>query len=234
MPSGLHSKWVRGNLIHYVDREDKWVAGIGPTAKHFFEDFAQPNIDAGLLQGWANTVTEVGSGNSTHLPKAVEGKLGILRWDGDTNAGDGIQSQLLCETWKLEAGKPLYFGVHWSVSETLMSDMVLGLCITDTTLTTGMTDGVYFRSVDNSMDLTCVTEKGSSETESASVATLVGNTFLTTEFFFGGDGCVRFYVDDVLAATHTTNIPDTEYLTVSIAYFNGLGGPYLHDGIDVD
>ena len=228
-----HSKWVNGNLVFYTARRDEWIYAMGPDVKQFIEDFAQPNLDAALLQGWTNTAVEGGTGTSTHIAKTGDGKLGVLRWDAAANENDGLQSQLLCETFKLATDKPMYFGAHWAITEKTQSDAILGICITDTSVIASVSDGVYFMTNDGDANLDVVTEKDSSATTTDTGVDLVDGAFVTTEFFFDGAGTIRFYVDGTLVATHTTTIPDDEYLTATIAYLNGAA-TMQHDGVDVD
>ena len=55
--------------------------------------------------------------------------------------------------------------------------------------------------------LTCLSEKASAETTTVSTVTLVDATYAKLRVEIDGVSTARFYVDDVLVATHTTNIP---------------------------
>ena len=124
--------------------------------------------------------------------------------------------QVTKEAFKLASGKPCYFGAKFMISDATESDFIVGLCITDTTLLGGLTDGVYFRKVDGATDVKFVIEKDSAETESAALLTAVKDTYMTLEFFFDGTN-IDAYVNGVLQTRLAmTNLPDDEEITPSI------------------
>jgi hypothetical protein len=93
------------------------------------------------------------------------------------------------------------------------TDLFAGFCIADTTLEAGLSDGIYFRLVDESAVLSLVLEKGSAET-TAEIATLADATDYMLELFIDGS-YVYAYVDGTLAAsvaTSNTNFCNTEDL----------------------
>lgn len=163
------------------------------------------------------TVTEVGTG-SRALGDAAGGALVVTNAaaDDDTN-----QLQKTGEAFKFATGKPCWFEARLKVSDPTQADLLVGLAITDTTLIGGNTDGANFRLTDGSAALSFVTEKNSTETTTAAVATLVANTYVRLGIFFDGAGSVYAYVDGVLVATHTTNVCDDEELRISFAHQNG-------------
>ncbi|RLC82297.1 MAG: hypothetical protein DRJ03_19225, partial [Chloroflexi bacterium] len=115
---------------------------------------------------------------------------------------------------------PCYFGIRFKVNDADQVDFLAGLCITDTTLLGGMSDGVYFQTVDESATLTLEIEKDSSAT-SGSVHTLVDDTWVIAEFYFDGT-YVDSYIDGTLQTRlAVTNLPDDEELTVSLALLTG-------------
>lgn len=234
----LHSRWENGELVFYDgatkiiavpknDLQDKFVevpSLIGLNQKvsyEYFEDFMSSDAAAdGTIGGWTVTLVEAGAGETTlGLSSADVG--GVLVITADANEDDGANCQLNGEAFKLATGKKAYFGAKVKWNESTQSDFLVGLCITDTTLLGGMTDGVYFRKVDGSTDVKFVTEKDSTETESAAILTAANDTWAALEFYFDGAGTIKAYVNGTLAATHTTNIPDDENLTVSVAFLNG-------------
>jgi hypothetical protein len=116
----------------------------------------------------------------------------------------------------------VYFGINFQVSDATQSDMLVGICITDTTLLGGMTDGVYFECLDGSTDINFVLEKDSTETTSAAaVGTLADATNITLEFFFDGTNIDAYVNGVVQTRLATTNLPDDEQLTPSIAFLAG-------------
>lgn len=216
---GMHSRWVGGNLIYFDTAPYRWLDGWGPSLCKFVENFVGTPTDDTTGMPTAFTCTAVGS--STAVNAATAGG-GLLITTGATE-NDGINAQVKGEAFKLVAGKPLYFGIRLKVSEATQSDLLVGLCITDTDLLGGMSDGVYFRKVDGSTDVKVVVEKDSTETESAAVLT-ADTSFHILELFWDG-AALTAYVDGVAVATPVlTNLPSDEELTPSVQFLAGATG----------
>lgn len=215
---------VSGNLV-YIDRAAhmrRVIDAIGPDVIKYVNDFESSGMLAAAADappGWVVTLVEGGAGESTiTAPDAVGGAL-LLTTDAADN--DGINMQLDGESFELTSDQKLvYFGIRLRSGEATQSDFLVGLCITDTDLLGGMTDGVFFRKVDGSTSVAVVTEKDSSETETAAVLTFAAATDYTLEFFFDGSS-VEFFVDGVSVARHTLTIPDDEALTPSVHFLSG-------------
>ena len=98
--------------------------------------------------------------------------------------------------------------------------MIVGLQITDTT-PTNVTDGIFFQKIDGTADLTLEVEKDSVATSTV-VGTLVDDTYVTVGFFYDGLETIEVFLNDSLAGKSvTTNLPDDEALTISLAVVNG-------------
>jgi len=181
-----------------------------PAVGHiFFDDFQEFRL-AGTDIGWINTETGAG----TELIGDAAGGVLIL-----TNAvadNDSHELQWNGEQFKLATGKPLWFEARIKVNESIQHDLLIGLCITDTTLIDGHSDGVYFGKDDGDQNINFVTNKNTTPTSTDTTADLADDTWVRLGFFFDGAGSVFAYVNGVLKATHTTNIPDDEELAVSI------------------
>lgn len=213
---------VAGNLV-YIDRSAhlrRIIEAIGPGVIKYINDFVtSPLVAADSPLGWAVTLVEGGSGESTiTCPDVVGGAL-LLTTDDAEN--DGITMQLDGESFQLSsAAKFVYFRITFRINDATQSDFFVGLGVTDTTPLGGITDAVYFEKQDGSTSISCVTEKDSTETQTDDVGTVADGTDITLEFFFDGSS-VYFYVDGVLKATHTTNIPDDEALTPTVQFLAG-------------
>lgn len=219
MPS-LHSRVIAGNLAFWHTHKERLIDAIGPDVVKFEDDFVRSSLAAADAPvGWTVTLVEAGAGESTITkPDGIGGEL-LLTTDAADN--DGINMQLAGESFELTSDQSaVYFGIRMKSGEATQSDFLVGLCITDTDLLGGMTDGVYFRKVDASTSVAAVTEKNSTETETTGVLTFAADTYYILEFFYSGSS-VRFYVDGVLVATHTTNIVDDEAITPSIHFLSG-------------
>jgi hypothetical protein len=206
--------WHRGANRHRL------VDAIGPSVVKYIDDFTNTQLSAADAPlGWTVTLVEAGAGESTiTCPDEVGGALLLTT---DANENDGINMQLDGESFELTSGQTaVYFGARLKASEATQSDFLVGLCITDTDLLGGMTDGVYFRKVDGSTSVAAVTEKDSTETETTGVLTFAADTYYELEWYWVS-GSVKFYVDGVLVATHTANIPDDEQMTPSLHFLAG-------------
>jgi len=215
----LHTRHYGDNLLYFGKNRKQLLGAIGPDVMTYFEDFIGPIAASDALVGWTTTLVEAGAGESTvTIP---DGAGGVLLLTTDANEDDGINLQKIGEMFKLSTTqKILYFGIRLKISDKTQSDFIAGLCITDTTLLGGMTDGVYFRKVDGSANVNVVTEKNSTETETLAVAAMVDDTYKLLEFYWDGTS-VEFFVDGVAVAQHTTNIVDDEELTPSIHFLTG-------------
>jgi len=173
-------------------------------------------------QGWILTIIDTDTDGGAS--QAIEdGAGGILALTVDDNASDSVNLQLNGETFKLASGKPLYFESRFAVNCAAIANptVVVGLCIKDTTLAGGVSDGVFFIKDNGDANLDFVCEKNSTETKADTGTDLVDDTFVTVAFYFDGAGNVTYYVDGSEVETHSTNIPDDEELTISFAQLNG-------------
>lgn len=208
----VYTRLVDGNQIWYNETPARWLWAVGPEVivddDHFLRYAAAD---------W--TVTETGDGTQA-LTDAAGGALLITTAALDD---DSVEMQRLGASWLLASGKELYFGCKLQASKATQSDILVGLCIADTTLIDGMTDGVYFRKDDGDANIDCVTESGSSETLTDSGIDLVAATDVMLEFYYDGVA-VAFLIDGMLVATHTATIPTAAALTISVALQNGEAG----------
>ena len=213
---------IAGNIV-YIDRSKhlrRLVDAIGPDVIKFSEKFVRPLISAAdTVLDFTATLVEAGAGESTITkPDGVDG--GLL-FTTDAAENDGISLQLKGESFKLTTGcKALYFYARLQANEATQLDWLTGLCITDTTLLGGMTDGIYFEKLDGNTTMSCTTEKNSTETQTDSIGTFAAATDVEVEFYYDG-AAVEFFVNGASVARHTTNIVDDEDLTPSIEVLTG-------------
>lgn len=220
----LAQKTVNGQLVYYESGyEYRWLDAFGPAVNKVLEEFVHGRVaSADTLAGWTTTLVEGGGGESTVA--LVQGSdSGELLLTSDAADNDGINLQLLGEAFKFAGNLPLYFGIKLKANEATQDDFLVGLCITDTDLLGGMTDGTYFRKVDGSTSVSFVCEKNSAETEVSSVLTFAANTYYVLEFTYDGTS-INAYVDGTLVATvaaSNANVCNDEYLTPSIHFLTG-------------
>jgi len=222
----MHTKWLDGALVFYDSTEpQRFVDAFGPDVTKFIEEFVKtPFSGANQPAAFLNTI--VGSSTAALVAGTAGGSL-LLTAGGQED--DGCNLQALGEAFLLASGKECYFGAKIKPSAVTENDFLIGLCITDTTLLGGMTDGVYFRKPDGAATMSFVLEKGSSETVTAYGSALVGGTWYTLEFYCDGTN-IDWWVNGVAQTRPVaTNLPNTEYLTPSVEWLNGAtaGGPTL-------
>lgn len=218
---GMHAKWINGNLVYHDGQ--RWIDAIGPSVCKYIEDFVgTPFAGADTPAAWTVTLVEAGAGDSTVA--LTDGAGGLLLITTAANENDGVNMQVTKEAFKLASGKPCYFGIKFKVSDATESAFIVGLCITDTALLGGMTDGVYFRKVDGSTDVKFVLEKDSAETESAAILTAANDTYMELEFYFDGTNIDAYANGVPQTRLAMTNLPDNEELTPSIAFLSGSAG----------
>lgn len=215
----IRSRYTRGNLV-FLDGQ-RWFDAFGPNVVKFLEEFVNTPFEAADTPGaWAVTLVEGGNGDTTvALAAGAEGGELLITTDDAENDGANIQAK--GEAFKLASNKPLYFGCRFKVSEATQADFLIGLCITDTDLLGGLTDGVYFRKVDGSTAMNFVLEKGSTETATAFGTAIAQDVYYIVEFLFDGTN-VDWYVNGVLQTRPAiTNLPNDEFVTPSIHFLTG-------------
>lgn len=172
-------------------------------------------------------VTETGSGTRV-VNDAVNGVLVItnaasdddenfLQWDGEDNGS-------VAECWKWTAGKSLYFGMRFKISDATQSDFMAGLIITDTS-PLDAADGIFFRKDDGdaNLDFVVISSGASSDTVTKTSA-LSDDTWHVIEFLYNGNserGRIEAYLDGVkFGGTDVDNAPTTE-LSLGFGVKNG-------------
>lgn len=176
-------------------------------------------------------VTETGVATQVLASQTLGGALVLTNAAADNDSAELQQAApaaTVNEAWSLTSGKQLAFAARFKVDDADAVDFVLGLHITDTTIIDGGTDGIYFRIVDASGDVTGVTEKDSTETIVTGLATATDDTFVEVGCHYDGVSTVTWFSRNAVDAdewniigTSTTNLPDNEQLAISIAHQNG-------------
>jgi hypothetical protein len=210
LPDGVTNVTEQSTLGTYIMPD--------PTSCHtWFDDF-----DDYVAAEWV--ITETGSGSRAVgnidggvlvvTNAAADNDANRFQWSGDTSAA-------VVETFKFEAGKPLWMKARFKVSVAAQNDVMIGLYITDTDPIGGVSDGVYFRSVDESAVMSLVVEKNGTETVTTA-GTLANDTYVNVGWYYDGGSKIDVFWNDVRVATSaTTNLPDDEELAVSFVIQNG-------------
>lgn len=188
-----------------------------PTRLHtYFNDF-----DTYVAGDW--TVTETQAGATQAL---ADGDGGILLLTNSAADNDLVALNKVGESFLMESGKKAFFKARFKVSDATQSDFVVGLQITDTT-PLDVTDGIFFQKDDGDANLDFHVEKDNSATSASAIATVADDTYITVGFYYNGVDEVVYAASTsstnptVLGKLATTNLPDDEELTISIALQNG-------------
>ena len=149
-----------------------------------------------------------------------------------TNEDDGINMQLGAvagENIDLSGDHPLYFGTVFQINDVDQTVFFAGVGITDVDWLGGLTDGMYFRSVDGSADLYFVTEQDAVENTTL-VATMADATDITCEFLYYNYAetgpQVRVFIDGAEVSAARTlataaTFPDDELLRTTVEFTTG-------------
>ena len=177
----------------------------------YFEDF-----DYYTAADW--TVTETQAGATQAL---TDGDGGLLLITNTAADNDLVSLQKVGESFRFASGKPLFFEARFKVSDATQSDVVIGLQITDTT-PLDVTDGVFFIKADGAATVDFLVEKNNTATTASAMATIADDTYIRLGFYYDGVSAVQYFVNGSIAGSSvTTNLPDDEDMTITIAIQNG-------------
>ena len=172
----------------------------------------------------ADELTITATGTSPVAASLLPGAIALITTGSDEYDGDNIQ--VVGSRFKLDAGKPAYFGAKLTISDATQSDLLVGLCGVDTTLTAASSahavavsaGGVFFSKLDAVTAGFFKTYSTGTEKNSAAAFTMDTSAH-TYEFYFDGYKLYGYF-DGALIATFTDTIT-TEVLTPSISFRTG-------------
>jgi hypothetical protein len=204
----------------------RWLDAFGPdVAKYILDGIFSTDDTTGDPTQYTMTVTEAGSGNTTCVNATTAGDNMLITTDDAEY--DGINLQGKGEKWKLESGKPLYFGCKMKVSDATQSDIFLGIAETDTTLMATATahaialggDGVFFSKLDGSTTVAFKNYLDGAETNTADYGTALDTEYHVYEFYWDGES-LKGYIDNTLVGTFTGSLADGD-MTPSVNFRAG-------------
>ena len=209
---GRNTVWADSTLPY------RWYDAIGPGISKVIEEFVSlPMLAAGTPAAYTTTAV-----NASTVALVTGNLGGAAVFTTAAAENDGVQIQALGDAFLPTNVNKIYFGCKLQISAATESDFLAGLCITDTTAITDVTDGIYFRKIDGTAVCNHVVETASTETATAAV-TVVAATDYILEWVWDG-AAITFYVDGVLTGTPAvTNIPTAEYMTPTLAFLTGAG-----------
>lgn len=219
-------KNVHNALVLYDDASttERWFDAVGDrVVRYIMNTAATPTDDTtGMPTEFTNTLVN----GSTFAHGDVAGGTVVLLTD--TAEDDGISLQLgdelggLGESISFAGDYPCYFEATFQGNDVDQSDYLLGVTITDTDPIGAVTDGIYFRSVDESAILNFVIEKDSVESVTAA-ATLADATDIRVSFYFDGVNIIAAVNDVQMASIARTDasFPNDELLRLTISLLTG-------------
>ena len=202
--------------------------GVNTDYTVLWDDFTGIAIDT------TNDWTEISdTGASVAIVADAEGGRVALTSAATTdNDGASIQGN---EIFAVEAGRTIWFETKFQCNDADQTDLCFGMTVNFATNPEAMltaADRIVFQVNDGDASILCKTEKNGTETSTDSGVDLVDATDIRLGFRVESTGAVYFYINQSLVATHTTNIPDDENLTVAAASVSGSASGTRATSID--
>ena len=183
----------------------------------FFDDFTA--VDDDQTNNWT-VVKDTGASVGITADTAA----GILNLTSAATTDDDGASIQGNEIFRTTAGKNIYFAARLACNDADQTDIDCGLTVnfaTNPEAITTAADQIIFRVIDGDASILCYTEKNGTATSTDSGVDLADDTYVKLEILVEGTSTVKFYINGGLVATHTTNIPDDENLTIGVASVSG-------------
>lgn len=204
-----------GSALNTIFTDDRYGSALGsslidsvPVLAAFsrpldycldFDDLT--NFNAGNNEAW----TRASGITTTVIGTAPGGVLEITSPTGANNEG-GIQRLV---SYRNHAIHDIYFAVRfYKTASATSGGFVVGMTVADTSPAATPDTGAYFIKADGSASVSAATAAGGSVTTTSSIATIVADTNIELGFILNLSSA-RFFVNGVLVATHTTNIPSS-------------------------
>lgn len=154
------------------------------------------------------TGTNTGTGAAT-ATQGRDGFMDVIRIEtGTTTTG---AAAIKYANLKLAGGQMwVKMGVEFQDLSTVGEEFMLEVGVQDGNATTVITDGIYFRynRVSTGVNWFAISESGGTETATDTTIVAAEDTVYDLQVVVNSDATsIGYYIDDVLVATHTTNIP---------------------------
>jgi hypothetical protein len=169
------------------------------------------------------TETDVQGANTV---AAIDGNGGLITLLTAGADNDEVQLQKLAagislENFLFDPDKRFFIEILATLTEVILSEILIGLAITDTSLLAGHSDGISFRKAEGAGLVTLVSEKNSVEV-SGDVGTIVDATAFRLQAYYdgqGSDGRLYGALDGATGSFSEPDVsfPDDEELTISFA-----------------
>ena len=202
--------------------------GLNPDYTVLFDDFTGIALDS--TNDW--TVVK-DSGAAVAIGADVAG--GVITMTSAATTDDDGSSIQGNEIFALASGRDIWFRANIQSSNADDMDLCAGLTVNFATNPEAMltaADRIVFQINDGDGSILCKTEKNGTETSTDSGVDAADATNVELAFHVVGTSYVEFFVDGSLVATHTTNLPDDEELTVGVMQLSGSATGTLSATLD--
>ena len=211
-PPVLYSGYASG----YKDLLSQPIA-LNPDYFTYVDGFLGIAVDT--TNDW--TVVKDSGATVAIVADTVGGELGLTSAGTTDNDGASIQKN---ETFSVDANKNLFFQTRIKCNDADQTDICVGFTVNFATNPEAMltaADRIVFQVDDGDASILCKTEKDGTETSTDSGIDLADDTYVKLGIAVAGTGSAKFYINDLLVATHSANIPDDENLTIAAMSVSG-------------
>ena len=205
------------NTNQYFAGMAEMPIGVNLSVFSLLDDFVEVAIDS--TNSW--TVVKDTGASVAIVADTVGGEVALTSTATTDNDGASIQGN---EVFSVDADKVLYFQTRLKCNDADQTDICVGLTVNFVTNPENMltaADRIVFQVDDGNASILCKTEKGGTETSTDSLVDLADDTYVVLGFQAVGTGVVYFFINGKLVATHQTNIPDTENMTLAAMSLSG-------------
>jgi hypothetical protein len=180
--------------------------GILPDYHLIFDDFNR--VDDDQTNDW--TVVKDAGASVGIVADTVGGELALTSTATTDNDGASIQGN---EVFKPVAAKDIWFKTRIKTSDADQTDIFVGLAEnfgTNPENVLAASNMIGFLVADGAASIFAKTEKADTETSTDTTSDLTDATYIELAFHVTGVTSVEYFVNGVLKATITTNIPIVE------------------------
>jgi len=209
LPNGINNEDV-GSIFNSL----RFPSALG---SHVFEE----DFYTFTAAQW--TETDVQGVNTVAIADGDGGiiTLTLAGADNDEVALQRVAAGITVESYLFDPDRRFFIDILATLSEVTLTEMLIGLAITDATLLPAPTDGLYFHKAEGAGLVTLDARKDDVEV-SGNVGTIVDATAFRLQAFYDGEGTAgRLYgaLDGVIGSFSEPNLsfPDDEELTISFA-----------------
>tara|TARA_R110000765_G_scaffold354820_1_gene444991 strand:+ start:96 stop:764 length:669 start_codon:yes stop_codon:yes gene_type:complete len=196
----------------------------------YFDDFVTSGYEAASANKFSRAadtsdwlLTQVGTATHAMTDDGVSAiKVGTGSTDNNTT-----NCQVNGEAFALASGKTLIWEMRCHIEDVTLTDWFVGVAISTTDILTACSDYIGFGNTANAASILAINGKddtaeiadadSAGQTLTDTGSDLVNGTYVVLRFEVEGTSAVRFYVDGVLKATHTTDLPDNEAMSPAFA-----------------